>query len=141
MAPRQRPAAALSAAERARNVQIVVASPVQTFGPLVLVSAAVCPSTQRQSYDRLVTLGLFWRTYRPGRNSWEALDGVIIALLNHQFLDGKCSDLKTQLITACSHVYPGLARRSRAYRPHARRAARAGGGQAQVRALLPLTKT
>ena len=96
MAPRQRPAAALSAAERARIALIVEASPVQTVGPSALVSAAARPNTQRRSHGRLVTLGRPLRTYRLGWNSWEALDGVIIALLNHQLLDGKCSGLRSQ---------------------------------------------
>ena len=48
MPSRRRPAAALAAAERARNAQLVVASTVQTFGLSVLESAAIRPNTQRQ---------------------------------------------------------------------------------------------
>ena len=75
MAPRQRPAAALSAAERARIVLIVEAPPVQTFGPLALVSAAVRPNTPKKSPGLLMTLNRPWRAYRLGWSTWEALDG------------------------------------------------------------------
>ncbi|CAK0841610.1 unnamed protein product [Prorocentrum cordatum] len=95
-----------AAVERARNAQQVAASTVQTFGLSVLESAAIRPNTQRQCQDRLATLVLFCRTCHLDWDSWETLDNAVTALLNHQFLDGKCSDLGTQLIAALARVYP-----------------------------------
>ncbi|CAK0904820.1 unnamed protein product, partial [Prorocentrum cordatum] len=100
-----------AAVERARNAQQVAASTVQTFGLSVLESAAVRPNAQRQYQNRLATLVLFCRTYHLDWDSWESLDNAVTALLNHQFLDGKCSDLGAQLIAALARVYPSLAAR------------------------------
>ena len=141
MGPRRRPAAAQVAVERARNAQLVAASTVQTFGLSVLESAAIRPNTQRQYHNRLATLALFCRTYRLDWDSWESLDSAVTALLNYQFLDGKCSDLGTQLIAALSHVYPSLARRSGLYLPRACRAAGAWKRRAPGRSRLPMPKT
>ncbi|CAK0813303.1 unnamed protein product, partial [Prorocentrum cordatum] len=84
-----------AAVERAQNAQLVVASTVQTFGLSVLESAAIRPNAQRQCRDRLATLVLFCRMDRLDWDSWGC---AVTALLNHQFLDGKCSDLGAQLI-------------------------------------------
>ncbi|CAK0851969.1 unnamed protein product, partial [Prorocentrum cordatum] len=94
-----------AAVERAQNAQLVVASTVQTFGLSFLESAAIRPNAQRQCHDRLATLVLFCRMYRLDWDSWESLDNAVTALLNHQFLDGKCSDLGAQLIAVHSDVF------------------------------------
>ena len=126
MAPRRRRAAAQAAAERARTVQLMVASAVQTFGLPVLESAAIRPNMQGQYLDRLATLVLFCRTYRLDWKRRESPDGVLTALRNHQFLDSKWPDLGLQPSAALSHVYPGPARRSSLCRPRLGRAARFG---------------
>ena len=84
---------------------------------------------------------LFCRTYRLDWNCRESLDGVVTALLNHQFLDGKCADLRLQPSAALSHVYPGLARRSGLYLPRPCRAAAAWERRAPGRSRLPFPKT
>ena len=110
MAPRRRRAAAQAAAEHARTVQRMVASAVQMSGLTVLESAAIRPNMQGQYLDRLATLVLFCRTYRLDWKRRESPDGVLTALRNHQFLDGKWPDLRLQPSAALSHVYPGPAR-------------------------------
>ncbi|CAK0797956.1 unnamed protein product, partial [Prorocentrum cordatum] len=104
-------------------------------------SAGIRSNTQKQYHDWIATLVLFRRMYRLDSDGRESLDIAVAALLNHQFRDGRCSDLGRQLITALLHVIPGLARRSGRYLPRVCRAAGAWKRRDPGRSRLPMPRT